>query len=142
MKCRCSATARSMGRPIFTVTPVLVLKRFPFNSHLRNAGGVQRLLVLRYLELPERENYTSAQVGVTWSAPLEPWLNSIRHDLGELPSDLELYVDYGDRAIKRQSSLSLGPVQWGHAGQSWVQFVLRDPKRNICYIGETEVDIR
>jgi hypothetical protein len=92
--------------------------------------------------MSRRENYTSARVGETWSAQLNPWLNAIREDLGELPKDMELYVDYGDQVIKWAPLLSLGPIQWGHTGHSWVRFILKDPARNVCYIGETKVDVQ
>jgi hypothetical protein len=130
------------GAAYFTATPVIVLKRFPFRPYLGRAGELQRTPAMWFLELPERENYASAQVDVPWSASLDPWLNAIRDDLGELPKNMELYVDYGDRAIKRAPSLSLGPIRWGHTGQSWVQFILKDSERNVVYIGETKVDIR
>jgi hypothetical protein len=130
------------GTRYFTVTPVIVLNRFPFRLYPGLIGGMQPAPAMWFLDLPEREKYASGQVGVTWSASLDPWLNAIRDDLGELPKNMELYVDYGDHVIKRAPSLSLGPIHWGHAGQSWVQFILKDPARNVVYVGETKVDIR
>lgn len=98
-------------------------------------------LELWYLRPKETDEYITTSRGEKMTASLRPWTDLLSsYDFRT--SDLSLLVNYGGNQAVADDDLELGPTSFMvDDGHSWVQFLLADFERQLCFIGETNVRI-
>ena len=98
-------------------------------------------LDLWYLRPTETDEYITTSSGETMTASLRPW-TELLSTYGFRTSELSLLINYGGDQAVADDDLELGPATFKvHPGHSWVQFLLADFDRQLCFIGETKVRI-
>jgi len=98
-------------------------------------------LELWSLRPKETDEYITTSRGERMTASLRPWTDLLASH-GFRISDLSLLANYGGEQAVADDDLELGPAEFMiDQGHSWVQFLLADFDRQLCFIGETKVRI-